>query len=164
MGRRSKCQKPKKCRDRRHDRRHDRCHEKKCLHCIKWYKSTLRGDYEIPPVTTEGYGTALYVLTRDRKFLNYTSRVFNLSSPIISGNIQVGTKYENGPIVYTFEYNANGIANGALELDDTLLKLLKCEKLYLNVFTEDNPTGELRGSILQIAPIDVICTPACGKK
>jgi len=117
----------------------------------------LLGANEVPPVATTAYGTGSFVFGVADLSLSYDITINVTEDTNITGvNIYSGTAGVNGDLLYdiftdvfTPPVNVTGTLNWAgsvmLTLDE--VSLLAAGDLYVNVLTEDEPTGELRGQI-----------------
>ncbi len=118
----------------------------------------LTGSEEVPPVQTEATGVAEFVpLGMDS--ISYSVNATNIEGAT-AGHIHLGAKGENGPIVVTlFKYDTpmNEVSeNGTITADklegpmagkqiSDLATAGANGTLYVNVHTEQNPNGEIRG-------------------
>ncbi len=133
------------------------------------YSVTLLGSNHTPPVTTSATGTFTATLTGDS--LSYTLTVPSITAAT-AAHIHVGAAGENGGVAVPL-FAADGSVDsidvsdtfdladliGPLDGDpDGFKAALKDGTLYVNVHTEGNPGGELRGQIELTAP----AAPATG--
>lgn len=121
--------------------------------------TNLSGQEEVPPVQTQATGTAEFTLMGDA--VNYTVNASNIQGAT-AGHIHLGKPGENGPVVITlFKYDTpmdqvseTGSFTAAdqegpmagqpfQELGTAALN----GDLYVNIHTEQNPNGEIRGQI-----------------
>jgi hypothetical protein len=132
------------------------------------FDARLTGASEVPPVQTNASGLAdLDVEIEDgqQRVIDYHLYVNNIDR-ITQAHIHQGNSSENGPIIVPL-FNAstptrhvNGqLAEGHItpanftgplqgkQLDD-LIALMQNETTYVNVHTEQNPQGEIRGTVL----------------
>ncbi len=99
-------------------------------------------------------GDTLYVAGR---FSDLTSDLFDVGGVDAEGNpessvhIHLGDAGENGPILRNMTVTDNGDGSGAFSgiftLDETEIAAILADGTYINLHTEDNPGGELRGQI-----------------
>ena len=140
------------------------------------FTSSLTGDQEVPPVSTNAFGSALLRLNDAMDRLEILVSVFGLdfigatpdtSDDITAFHIHVGAPGVNGPVVFGFispnsdtdselELFANGLGgtlSSGWDLDEglgaSLVDLFNGD-LYFNVHTVGNPAGEIRGQIIPI--------------
>ena len=117
----------------------------------------LTGSEEVPPVQTEATGVA--EITPGVDSISYNINATNIEG-VTAGHIHLGAKGENGPIVVTlFKYDTpmNEVSeNGTITADNLegpmagkqisdLASAGANGTLYVNVHTEQNPNGEIRG-------------------
>jgi CHRD domain-containing protein len=122
--------------------------------------ANLSGQEEVPPVQTQATGTAEFTLM-GMDSVNYTVNTSNIQGAT-AGHIHLGKPGENGPVVITlFKYDTpmdqvseagsftaadqEGPMAGQpfQELGTAALN----GNLYVNIHTEKNPNGEIRGQI-----------------
>jgi hypothetical protein len=121
---------------------------------------SLKGSEEVPPVHTEAIGVA------GLKQIGMEYRAYSVNATNIqgatAGHIHLGAKGENGPVVFTlFKYDKpmNEVSeNGTITADkfegpmagkqmsDLATAGVK-GMLYVNIHTEQNPNGEIRGQV-----------------
>lgn len=133
----------------------------------KLFRATLRGSEEVPPVRTNATGNATFRLSADKKRLDFSLTVNNLSN-FTQAHIHIGVRGVNGPVVvFLFGPVQRGISvtrgnvTGSItrknlvgplqgkSLSD-LVKLMRRGKTYVNAHTTQNPEGEIRGQIRRI--------------
>jgi hypothetical protein len=131
------------------------------------FDARLTGASEVPPVQTNASGLAdLDVeMEEGQRVIDYHLYVNNIDR-ITQAHIHQGNSSENGPIIVplfnvsTPTRHVNGqLAEGHItpanftgplqgkQLDD-LIALMQNETTYVNVHTEQNPQGEIRGTVL----------------
>jgi hypothetical protein len=137
------------------------------------FDARLTGASEVPPVQTTALGLAdLDVEVEDgERVVDYELSVSNISG-VTQAHIHRGNSSENGPIIVPL-FNAStptGPVSGQLaegqitaanfvgplqgmQLDD-LIALMQNGTAYVNVHTEQNPNGEIRGTVLLDDNID----------
>jgi hypothetical protein len=145
-------------------KKHKKCHKNPIKFCL-----VLTGSQEVDPVTTTGLGAGTTVLSKDRKKLFFRLYFKDLTSPVKEPSTGVGFAHfhlgeagENGPIVKDISNDfvlsadkKSGEAMGVWTADDDmpftkeLMEDLKDSKIYVNVHTEANPTGEVRGQVVR---------------
>lgn len=131
------------------------------------FDARLTGASEVPPVQTNASGFAdLDVEMEDgQRVVDYHLYVSNIER-VTQGHIHQGNSSENGPIVVSL-FNSSAptgpvtgqLAEGHItpanfvgplqekQLDD-LIALMQNGTAYVNVHTEQNPQGEIRGTLL----------------
>ncbi|WP_396221524.1 CHRD domain-containing protein [Gemmatimonas sp.] len=128
------------------------------------YRATLVGTEEVPPVTTTATGSAEFTLSRtnDTLFVNVTVNGLN---NMRFGHFHTGARGANGPVV-AFVVDGPTVAgpsNGrvgkqfitAANLSGTLagqpltalIDQMRAGGIYVNIHTDANTGGELRGQV-----------------
>jgi hypothetical protein len=117
----------------------------------------LSGSEEVPPVQTEATGVAEFIPGEDS--VGYNINATNIEG-VTAGHIHLGKQGENGPIIVTlFNYDSpmNEVSeNGTFTADKLEGPLAGKElsdlaiagangTLYVNIHTQQNPNGEIRG-------------------
>ncbi|PFJ17372.1 CHRD domain-containing protein [Bacillus cereus] len=127
----------------------------------------LTGKREVPPVNTEAYGVTEFIFSKDLTKLHYRVILKNIKK-ITSCQIHLGKKEQIGPVVLNLfgplkqgisvnEGVVIGIANaedfaGPLQgrSFDSLLQEIIQANVYVNVYTQSNKKGEIRGRIREV--------------
>jgi hypothetical protein len=122
----------------------------------------LTGNEEVPPVQTEATGVAEFIpLGEDSpdEPIAYTVNATNIEGAT-AGHVHLGKQGENGPVVVTlFNYDSpmNDVSeNGTITADKLEGPMAGMQisdlaaagangTLYVNIHTEQNPDGEIRG-------------------
>ncbi|BCR05891.1 hypothetical protein DESUT3_29600 [Desulfuromonas versatilis] len=122
--------------------------------------ATLSGAQEVPPVTTTGSGSALVTPAADLASLDFTLSTANLLNTQ-AAHIHVGAPGVDGPIIFNLAIGLFGSpvsgtltaadlqpqpAQGINTFDDALRAILS-GRAYVNVHTDGNPGGEIRGQL-----------------
>jgi hypothetical protein len=137
------------------------------------FDARLTGTSEVPPVQTIASGFAdLDVEVEDgQRVVDYELSVSNISG-VTQAHIHQGNSSENGPIIVPL-FNAptpagpvtGQVSEGqitpanfvgplqGMQLDD-LISLMQNGQAYVNVHTEQNPQGEIRGTVVLDDNID----------
>ncbi|MGN6631559.1 MAG: CHRD domain-containing protein [Nitrososphaeraceae archaeon] len=118
----------------------------------KKFTADLSGKNEVPPVDTKASGTAQFQLSADGKEINYELNVKGMNN-FMMAHIHQGKSGENGQPVVMLSMGKAKITPGDLQgplngkqLSD-LVKLLEDGNAYVNVHTQQNQNGEIRGQI-----------------
>ena len=128
------------------------------------FRTHCKGQNEVLPVTTRGQCQANFKLTADGTGLEYRLNVANLEA-VTQAHIHLAPEGSNGPVVaFLFGFVpegssesgslAQGIITAAdligplagLTIDDLVDEILN-GNTYVNVHTQNNPPGEVRGQI-----------------
>ena len=131
---------------------------------VAGFTAELSGNEEVPPFQTDATGSAEFTAPHFDN-IRYSVNVSNIDK-VTQAHIHSGKIGENGPVVVTLfktdtpsaePINGNlasgNITNADLEgpmAGKTLIDLNKAIELgetYVNVHTEENPNGEIRGQI-----------------
>src|SRR5215212_1957686 len=131
----------------------------------KRFVTELTGFEEVPPVNnTSAIGVAEFKLGQDT--IMYTVNVTDIEN-VTAAHIHSGQVGENGPIVITLlkeDTPTTAMTTGVLsegnitatnlegpmagQLLSNLISAMRNEQTYVNVHTQQNPNGEIRGQIL----------------
>ncbi len=112
------------------------------------FRATLTGSEEVPAVVTDALGLAVLHWTVGTLNLEINAQFTTLSSPIVGVHLHAGGPGENGPVIADLGHLLTGNQiRGLLDVNvETLINLL-FENVYINVHTENNPGGEIRGQL-----------------
>ena len=82
--------------------------------------------------------------------LTISGEFTGLSSPVTMAHIHQGPKAQPGPVVLTIDATraTSGTISGTLTLTPELIAALHAENLYVQIHSENNPTGEIRGWLM----------------
>ncbi|MCC6747276.1 MAG: CHRD domain-containing protein [Deltaproteobacteria bacterium] len=122
--------------------------------------ATLTGAEEVPPVTSSGLGSAALFVPSDHSRIEVTLTASGLSN-ITAAHIHAGAKGTSGGVLFPL-----ALASFASPLTKTLkaadlsgggtfaeaLRAIVEGKTYVNVHTQANPGGELRGQLTPASP------------
>jgi hypothetical protein len=118
----------------------------------------LSGSEEVPPVQTDATGVA-EITPMGPDSIAYSVNASNIEG-VTAGHVHLGKQGENGPVVVTlFNYDSpmNGVSeNGTITADKLEGPMAGMQisdlaaagangTLYVNIHTEQNPDGEIRG-------------------
>lgn len=126
------------------------------------FAANLTGQDEVPPVDTQALGEAIFVPIQPRnETIDFYVNASGIQA-VTQAHIHSGSPGENGPIVVTlFTLNPvqNGVSiNGSIAANNLegpmqgktvaeLIDAIKNNTTYVNVHTEQNPNGEIRGQL-----------------
>lgn len=118
-----------------------------------FFNAELSGDNVVPAVETDASGYAVALLVGNT--LHVGGSYSGLSTPVataIRGGVHVhmAAPGENGPIAFDLSNTAgtNGTFQGEFELNDEQMQALMDGMLYVQLHTEMNNPGELRGTLM----------------
>ena len=93
--------------------------------------------------------------TLDGNRLTVTGTYRGMSSPATAAHLHFGAPGRPGPLAQPLEVttSSEGEVTGTAELTDQQVDALQAQSLYVQIHSEDNPAGELRGWIFAIETI-----------
>jgi uncharacterized surface protein with fasciclin (FAS1) repeats len=109
---------------------------------------TLSGDQEVPPVVTDATGSATVGLYGTKLVVNGTFSGFEIGGPgaHVHGPAAAG---ENAGILFDLDFdNEENTFSGAFDVDEEQIGFFSEGLLYINLHSEANPAGEIRGQIV----------------
>lgn len=111
--------------------------------------AVLSGDAEVPPVTTNGNGTAFFRFDPQTNSLEWTVQFADLTGPATAAHIHgPAAEGENADVI--IDLAAGGTESplqGTTVLSAEQANQLAEGEWYVNVHSEANPDGEIRGQI-----------------
>lgn len=111
------------------------------------FHATLDGQQQVPPVQTNGHGTANATLNTATRRLTYTVNYSGLSGPAIAGHLHGPAKPgENARVQVPFK-NPSSPIKGSAQLSEAQEKMLENGEMYVNIHTADHKGGEIRGQL-----------------
>jgi hypothetical protein len=131
------------------------------------FTATLSGSNEAPPVAATGAGGfATVTLDLTAQTLSWVVDVFNLPSGVTAGHIHAGGVGVAGPVVVNFtvptsasnDFRITGSARPAdvvarqpqgVNTWEDLVQAMMTGHTYVNVHSQVNPGGEIRGQLVQ---------------
>ena len=112
-------------------------------------KVPLTSASEVPPNTSAGKGTADVSYDTASKMLTWKVTYAGLTGPATMAHFHgPAAAGANAPVVVPFKDAASG-AEGSATLTDAQAADLAAGKLYINVHTEANKGGEIRGQVVK---------------
>ena len=131
------------------------------------FTATLSGSNEAPPVAATGAGGfATVTINVAAQTVEWVVDVYNLPSGVTAGHIHAGGAGVAGPVVVNFTVPVNAsndfrIAGTARATDvvarqaqgvnsfEDLIQAIMTGNAYVNVHSQVNPGGEIRGQLVQ---------------
>ena len=126
------------------------------------FTASLKGRYEVPPVTTNATGNAIVKISKDESSIYYKLTVGNIDD-VRASHFHMASPGSNGPVVATlFSGVPNGRVNGVLAEGTitsadvsgplagdlaALIDRIRTGRIYVNVHTNEVRSGELRGNL-----------------
>jgi hypothetical protein len=113
------------------------------------YSARLNGRSEVPKTDSKGTGKLDATFDTQTKAFNYTLTFDGLSGPATAAHIHgPATRKESvGVVAPLGDKNPTSPISGTVTLTDDQAKALASSKLYVNVHTAANASGEIRGQI-----------------
>lgn len=112
----------------------------------------LSGAQQVPPVASTGTGTGMLTVDLTAQTISGSVTFSGLTAPTTAGHIHQGAMGVNGPVIIPL-IGGVGVFAGTMTLPATplspiLLSALQNNQLYLNIHTQTNLGGEIRGQII----------------
>jgi hypothetical protein len=105
-----------------------------------------------PGVASYGKGTATATLDTSTKTLTWNVDYSGLSGPPTAAHIHgPADPGANAPIVIPFTGNLASPIKGSATLTDAQVAQLEAGKWYVNIHTEANKPGEIRGQLVRVS-------------
>ena len=115
------------------------------------FKADLSGATEVPPVTTAGKGSATASLNTATKMLTWSVDYSGMSGPVTAGHIHgPAAPGANAGVLVPLAGNPASLANpikGSATLTDAQISDLEAGRAYVNLHTDTNKGGEVRGQL-----------------
>jgi hypothetical protein len=109
-------------------------------------KATLSAKSEVPPNSSQGTGTVTATYDTANKKLSWKGNYSGLSGPATAAHFHSGETGKNGAVAVPIVPNASPFEGSATLTDDQAAELL-AGRWYVNVHTEANKGGEIRGQV-----------------
>jgi hypothetical protein len=111
-------------------------------------KADLTGAQEVPPVTTQGKGSAEVNFDPASKKLSWTVTYSGLSGPPTAAHFHGPAEAgKNAGVAVPIPNQANSPVTGSATLTDAQAADLQAGRYYVNIHTAANPGGEIRGQV-----------------
>jgi len=116
----------------------------------------LRGDNEVPPNISLGYGYASYELSEDGTKLSFNITAPGLSGPVTAAHFHNAPVSVDGPAVvdltpFLTEVDGQVAVTGSSSLSDWSIENaaeeIRAGRIYVNLHTDAYPGGEIRGQV-----------------
>jgi CHRD domain len=109
-------------------------------------KADLKAATEVPPTTSKGSGSVAATYDTASKKLSWKGSYKDLSGPATMAHFHSGEVGKNGPVVVPIT-PATSPLEGSTTLTDAQAAELLAGKWYVNVHTDANKGGEIRGQV-----------------
>lgn len=110
------------------------------------FSAFLRGNQEVPTVSTAMSGTGSFTLNSSG--LQYTVTLQNLSGSITGAHFHRADMGVNGSVVKAISFSGN-TSTGTWSLTNEQRTALLAGDIYVNVHTAAHPDGEVRGQLIR---------------
>ena len=118
---------------------------------------SLNSEITVPPASVDGAsGEATITVNTDTGAISGSVSVAGLTGPATAAHVHAGGPGEAGPVVVGMESNADGSVWTVMEgaaLDADAIALFEAGNLYINVHTEANAPGEIRGQLVDASAV-----------
>ncbi len=113
------------------------------------YRARLSPMPTTPQTVTEITGEGEVILSLSGNTLSVEGSFSGMSSSATGAHLHNGPPAQPGPVAHTLEIDLSpaGEISASLELTDEQVEALRNNELYVQVHSENNPPGELRGWI-----------------
>src|SRR5271166_6662065 len=109
-------------------------------------KASMNASTEVPPNSSNGTGTLTATYDTDSKKLFWKGSYSGLTGPATAAHFHTGEPGKNGGVAVAITPNASPF-EGSATLTDAQAADLLAGKWYVNVHTEANKGGEIRGQV-----------------
>ncbi len=111
----------------------------------------LSGASEVPPVSTIASGSAEVSYNQDTNMLRWTVTYAGLSGLATGGHLHgPAMPGENAPVAIPFNGSLASPISGGLIISPSQANELLSGKWYVNIHTQANPGGEIRGQVVRV--------------
>ena len=118
------------------------------------FTTTLSGDAEVPTVVSDGMGTGTFELSADETSLSYSITASGLSGPLTGAHFHFSAAGPagSGDVLFDIsdsieEIDGEVTLEGMWPLTVGDVNNLRLNYVYVNLHTQANPSGEIRGNI-----------------
>ncbi len=115
---------------------------------------SINGAQDVPALNVTGTGTGWALFKPGSDTLIYRLTVAGLTSQLIGSHFHLGAAGENGPVIFPFSMS-DSTTSGIWVFPDSMWVPLVTDSMYVNVHTQQNPAGEIRGQFT-LEPSDTI--------
>ena len=116
------------------------------------FKVQLSGAQSVPPVNTSGTGTADLTYDPATREVTWNITYSGMSSPVTMSHFHGPAKEgQNGPVVIWLSKQGSPPTSpitGSATLTPEQAKQFEAGEWYVNVHTQSNPAGEIRGQVI----------------
>ena len=117
------------------------------------YRARLSPMPTTPQTVTTILGEGEVILTLNGNSLTVEGNFSGMSSAATGAHIHNGPPAQPGPVIHTLEVSqsAEGELSGTLSLSDEQVAALGNNEFYIQIHSESNPPGELRGWVFLLS-------------
>jgi len=114
----------------------------------------VTADQEVPPTQSDGSGSGTFSVDSEAMTLTYRVTAMDLTGDVTDMHFHLGAVGEAGGVVIDLGDDIVNTGDGAMmaedtvAIDDEFLANLQDGLIYLNLHTEANPPGEIRGQLI----------------
>jgi CHRD domain/Secretion system C-terminal sorting domain len=139
------------------------------------FAADMNGLQTVPVAAGNAYGLGSFSLSKDKSTLDYKIICQNLSGSITSAELHFGAVGQTGAMAADLSASVFGnVIYGTLQPNSQLLDSLFAGRIYCNISTANNSTGEIRSQLVNykglsfeaiiegIQMVPAITTPAVG--
>tara|TARA_B100000686_G_C15813931_1_gene490296 strand:+ start:58 stop:507 length:450 start_codon:yes stop_codon:yes gene_type:complete len=111
------------------------------------YRARLSPMPTTPQTVSTILGEGEVILTLNGNSLTVDGNFVGMSSVATGAHIHNGPPAQPGPVIHTLEVTqaTDGLINGIISLSDDQVEAIKNNEFYIQIHSENNPPGELRG-------------------
>jgi hypothetical protein len=120
---------------------------------IATYAAELDGGSNVPPVGTPATGAVSLVVDTETREAFWVLEFTGLTSPEIGAHFHGGAEGVNGTAVFTIPLGSP--VSGVWAMSPAHYGALASGGIYVNVHTENNPLGEIRGQLALVSTVPV---------
>jgi len=140
---------------------------------VEPFSAVLTPAAEVPPASGSGSGTASVTISDDESEIAYEVTYQDLTGPVLAAHIHYGAEDEAGGVILPLAAGASPFSGTLTEADFTPLEggpqtfaealaAIRDGKTYINVHTEANQGGEIRGQLEPLPDTAVAAVDASG--
>lgn len=111
-------------------------------------KADLKASSEVPPTKSNGTGSVAITYDTTSKKLSWKGSYQGLTGPATAAHFHIGDVGKNGGVAIPIAPNASPF-EGSATLSDAQASELMAGRMYVNVHTEANKAGEIRGQVVR---------------
>jgi len=115
------------------------------------FNVSLTGAQQVPPVDTQGTGSAHLTYNPATRMVTWSITFSKLSSPATMAHFHNGAQGANGPVVVWLSTKGTAPSSpfkGEATLTPDQAQQFLAGDWYINVHTKDHPAGEIRGQVM----------------